>query len=186
MKIAALIVDMQENFFMHQRLEQRRAELVRRVNELLGICRACSVRVLWVKQEFARDLSDAMLELRKKNIRVVISGTKGAEILKELDFRSSDQLLIKKRYSAFFGTGLDNILLDMNAARLVVAGVNTHACVRSTVVDAYQRDYEVILASDCIESHDEEHHEVSWRYMVGKLGEAMTNEQIQKLLAGYT
>jgi hypothetical protein len=37
--------------------------------------------------------------------------------------------------SAFFGTDLDSILEGHSCSRLVVAGINTHACIRATVVD---------------------------------------------------
>ena len=70
----------------------------------------------------------------------------------------------------------------MRCTRLIVAGVNTHACVRASVVDAYQRDLDIILAKDAIDSHDEEHHDVSWRYMAGKLGRSMSVEDIRETL----
>jgi len=181
---AALIIDMQEDFFVHERLSQRRNALARRVNELVGMCREAGVPVVWVKQEFASDLSDAMLEAKKKQIRVVIAGTPGAAILPELDYRSSDHLVVKKRYSAFFGTNLDELLTRLAPTQLIVAGINTHACVRTAVIDAYQRDLEVILARECIDSYDAEHHDVSWRYMDGKLGRGMSNREVGSLLAG--
>ena len=46
------------------------------------------------------------------------------------------------------------------------------------MIDAYQRDYDVLLAKECIDSHDEQHHSISMRYMDGKLGIAMTNDQL--------
>jgi nicotinamidase-related amidase len=180
----ALIIDMQEDFFAHERLTQRRTILTQRVNELVRICREGGVPVVWVKQEFAPDLSDAMLEAKKKRIRVVIAGTPGAAILSQLDYRSADHLVVKKRYSAFFGTNLDELLMRLEPSQLIVAGINTHACVRAAVIDAYQRDYKVILARECIESHDAEHHEISWKYMDGKLGRGMSNEEIRSVLAG--
>ncbi|MEJ2247607.1 MAG: cysteine hydrolase [Acidobacteriota bacterium] len=185
MNLVTLIIDMQEDFFQHERLKQRRAELSRCINELVKICRDGDVVLVWVKQEFSPDLSDAMLENRKRGIRIVINGTPGASLLQELDCRPSDEFIIKKRYSPFFGTNLDELLARLRATHLIIAGINTHACVRTAVVDAYQRDYEVILAQDCIESHDAEHHDVSWRYMDGKLGRGMSNEEIRSLLAGY-
>jgi nicotinamidase-related amidase len=33
-----------------------------------------------------------------------------------------------------------------------LAGINTHACIRTAAIDAFQRDYDVILAGDCIAS----------------------------------
>ena len=183
MNVTAIIIDMQEDFFVHERLSRRRSDLVKNMNELVSYCRENDAKIIWIRQEFAPDLSDAMLEAKRKNIRVVISGTPGAEILSELDRRPSDRLLVKKRYSAFFGTDLNERLSRSGTSKLIIAGINTHACIRTTVVDAYQRDFEIILARDCIDSHDEEHHDISWRYMDGKLGKGMSNEQIRLLLA---
>ncbi len=178
-----LVIDMQEDFFRHDRLSSRRGELVRRTNELTESFRARAGKVIWVKQEFAPDLSDAPLEIRRRGMRVVVAGSPGAALLPELRVEPADLHLVKKRYSAFFGSSLDKLLARFEPSWLVVAGVNTHACVRSTVVDAYQRDYEVVLASECIDSHDAEHHRVSLRYMEGKLARAMSNEQLRGLLA---
>jgi nicotinamidase-related amidase len=182
-KLATLIIDTQGDFFGHDRLVRRRAALAKCINELVAASRAGGTPVIWVKQEFAADLSDASLEARRKNIRIVIAGSPGAALLPELDFHASDTVIIKKRYSAFFGTDLDRTLARFEPEALVVAGINTHACVRATVIDAYQRDYDVILARECIDSHDEQHHDVSWRYMDGKLGRGMSNAEIGSLMS---
>jgi len=78
-------------------------------------------------------------------------------------------VIIKKRYSAFFGTTLDETLARLTPDTLILAGINTHACVRTTAIDAYQRDWPVVLAGDCIGSYDQEHHEISLRYMKDKI-----------------
>lgn len=180
-----LIIDMQEDFFAHARLSMQRSQLVANTNTLVSLARAANISVIWVKQEFLPDLSDAPLEVKRHRIEVVIAGTPGAQILPELDRQEDDQPVVKKRYSAFFGTDLDSRLSHLGCTRIIIAGINTHACIRTTVVDAYQRDYDVILASDCTASHDQEHHEISWRYMDGKLGVGMANDQIKRLLGGH-
>lgn len=177
-----LIIDMQEDFFAHARLAAQRSQLIANTNALVSLVRAANVSVIWVKQEFLPDLSDAPLEVRRHKIEVVIAGTPGAQILPELNRQQGDELIVKKRYSAFFGTDLDDRLSRLGCTRLIIGGINTHACIRMAVVDAYQRDYDVILAKDCIASHDREHHEISWRYMEGKLGVGMTNDQIKQAL----
>ena len=53
-----------------------------------------------------------------------------------------------------------------------------------TAIDAYQRDWEVILAADCIGSYDREHHEVSLRYMRDKIAEVLSNSEIANRLDG--
>jgi nicotinamidase-related amidase len=177
--VATIFIDMQVDFFLpHPRLTRSRLQLATNVNALATIARRNRSHVIWVKQVFAADLHDAPLEVKRGGHRIVIEDTDGAKLLSEIEVGLSDSTLIKKRYSAFFGTNLDSILDGLACKRIVVAGVNTHACVRATVIDAYQRDYAVLLAQDCIDSHDEQHHSISMRYMDGKLGVAMTNNQI--------
>jgi len=72
-----------------------------------------------------------------------------------------------ERHEAFFGTDFEARLLPFQPMTLVVSCVNTHACVRTTVIDAYQRDFDVVVASDCIASYDDQHHEVTRRGSVG-------------------
>jgi len=167
-KPALIVIDMLLDFFQSWE-PARRLQLAKSVNELLGMARSASVPVIWIRQEFKPDLSDAFPEMRLKEIHVVIQGTPGCEILPELDVALSDVAIIKKRYSAFFGTTLDETLARLTPDTLILAGINTHACVRTTAIDAYQRDWPVVLAGDCIGSYDQEHHEISLRYMKDKI-----------------
>jgi isochorismate hydrolase len=135
-----------------------------------------------VRQEFEPDLRDAFPEMRAKGIRITIRGTRGCDILPELAPAPSDVVIIKKRYSAFYGTTLDETLARLAPDALILAGINTHACIRTTAIDAYQRDWPVVLAADCIDSYDQQHHEVSLRYMKDKIAAVMTNEEIRTAL----
>ncbi len=176
-KPAFLVIDML-NEFLDRWPSADRARLLGSTIELLSLRRSKQVPVIWVRQEFEADLSDAFLEVRQKGIRSAIKGTPGCEIVPELKPADSDRVLVKKRYSAFFGTDLDQILAGLQADALILAGVNTHACIRTTAIDAYQRDWQVVLAVDCIDSYDKEHHDVSLRYMKDKIARVMTNTQI--------
>jgi len=71
----------------------------------------------------------------------------------------------KQRYSGFFGTNLEGTLEGIECKKIVIAGINTHACIRMTVID-------------CIDSYDEPHHQISMRYMDGKIATGMTNSQL--------
>ena len=148
-------------------------------NELVRLFRRTERPIVWVRQEFAPDLSDAFLEMRRRRIQAHIASTPGAQLDPRLDVRATDVMVIKKRYSAFFGTALDELLNKFSADTLVLTGVNTHACIRTTAIDAYQRDLKVIFASECVGTYDEEHGQISMRYMDGKIGQALTNREIQ-------
>lgn len=174
-----LIIDMLHDFFRQGPLARQRDDLVRSINELVALVRQHDLPIIWVRQEFAADLHDAFLTLRDSGEAVTIAGTEGCQILPELDVQPGDRIVVKKRYSAFFGTPLDTMLARLRPPVLVLAGVNTHACVRLTALDAYQRDYRVLIASDCVASYDEEHHQVTMRYLAGRM-QLMTNRQMRE------
>jgi nicotinamidase-related amidase len=181
-KPVLIVIDMLRDFLDDWDPAQKE-RLVRSVNELVGVMRSFSHPVIWVRQEFEPDLSDAFPEMRAKGIRITIKGTPGCEILPELAVDASDTVIVKKRYSAFYGTTLDASLARLAPDAIIVAGINTHACIRTTVIDAYQRDRPVILAADCVDSYDREHHEISLRYMKDKLATLMTNQEIRSALS---
>lgn len=178
-----IVVDMQNDFFGgRSRLANQRGSLISSINTLAQEFHRHNLPVIWVRQEFAADLSDAPRRVKRDGTRVTLAGTDGCQILPELDRASGDQIIVKKRYSAFFGTDLDSILAEVRLDTLVIAGINTHACVRMTAIDAYQRDYDVIIASDCIASYDHQHHEVTTSYLSRGIARFMTNAEITKRL----
>jgi nicotinamidase-related amidase len=184
---ATLFIDLQVDFFSsHPRLIQNRSRLTANVNGLAAISRSNGAYIVWIKQIFAADLHDAPDVVRRGGYRITVEGTAGAQLLPEIGVDAADYTIVKKRYSAFFGTELDTLLRRMACDRIVIAGINTHACVRITAVDAYQRDYEVLLARDCIDSYDQVHHDISMRYMDGKIGVALTNIQLEAELQDHT
>ncbi|RWK60140.1 cysteine hydrolase [Mesorhizobium sp.] len=156
--------------------------LIQNTNRLVAAFRSLQLPVIWVRQEFRLDLSDAFLEMRDKRIAVTIQGTRGALLHGGLDWRPSDATIIKKRYSAFFKTGLDELLAEFGIDELVLCGVNTHACIRTAAVDAYQRDFRVVLAKECVGSYDAEHARVSLDYMNGKIAKIATVSEIVEAL----
>lgn len=73
----------------------------------------------------------------------------GTAIIDELEARADEIHVAKHRYSSFFQTDLDVTLKDMMIDQLVVFGVVTNICVRSTVHDAFFNGYEVVVPRDC-------------------------------------
>ncbi|TIT02781.1 cysteine hydrolase family protein [Mesorhizobium sp.] len=157
--------------------------LVQNTNRLVRAFRSLQLSVIWVRQEFRSDLSDAFLEMRDKCIAVTIQGTRGALPHAGLDWQPSDATIVKKRYSAFFKTGLDELLAEFGVGELVLCGINTHACIRVSAVDAYQRDFRVVLAEECVGSYDAEHARISLDYMNGKIAKIATVSEIVAALS---
>jgi len=176
-----LVIDMLNDYLDTWDLE-RKDELICAINELVKMMRQASLPVIWVRQEFEPDLRDAFPEMRSKQIYVTIRGTRGCQIHSQLAVATPDLVVVKKRYSAFFGTGLDETLGRLRPDTLILAGINTHACIRATAVDAYQRDWPLVLASDCIDSYDREHHDISLKYMKDKMARVLKNDEIEAML----
>ncbi len=182
MKPALLIIDMQNDFFQTGPLAEQKEDLVANINELINEARQTDTPVIWIRQEYQEDLSDAPLHNRRNNKSVTITGTSGVEILSELDRQESDQVVIKKRFSAFYQTELQDLLQELNIDTLIVTGVNTMTCVRVTAIDAYQRDYQVILALDCVDAYDQEQHDNSIKYLQYSVSVGKTNTEIIEIL----
>lgn len=79
-----------------------------------------------------------------------LEGEWGAQIISELEPQANDIFVVKRRYSGFFNTDLDLTLKDLEIDTLVVIGVVTNICVRSTVHDAFFLGYNVVVPEDCV------------------------------------
>jgi nicotinamidase-related amidase len=181
LKPVLLIIDVLVDY-LDRWPEADRAELVEVIRSLVELFRARGLPVVWVRQEFEPDLSDAFLVMRRENISVTIKDTPGCRIIPELVPRADEAQIVKKRYSAFFKTPLDHLLSTYGADSVVLAGVNTHACVRTTAIDAYQRDLDVIIPREAVGSYDREHANMSLHYMDGAIARVMPISDVVSLL----
>lgn len=184
---ALIVIDLLEDFFdadlwPQSAIPAARARLVEKTNDLTACCRAAEVPVLWFRQEFKPDLSDAFLNMRKKGLRYTIAGTPGCQLLSDLHREPSDIVLLKTRFSAFYRTQLDAELARLKVRTVILAGITTAWCVRSTAVDAYQRDMEVIVAEECVAAFTDETHLSSVAAMEGYLGTFVSNREIARML----
>jgi nicotinamidase-related amidase len=179
-----IFVDLLEDFFANPPLFHRREAISVAVNDLAAFARENAFPVIWVRQEFEPDLSNAFRSMRETGTRITIRGTTGCNVIKEIERQPSDIEVVKQRYSAFFGTQLTLRLESFRCSHLIISGVNTHACVRATAIDAFQLDYHVILAIDSIASYDDEYHRESIRYLTQAVGQPMSNSEIRQCLRG--
>lgn len=67
-----------------------------------------------------------------------------------------DHIVTKPRFSAFFDTGLDELLRALGVETVVLAGTTTPNCVRSTCYDALSLNYNVAVIEDCTSSRSPE------------------------------
>lgn len=87
-----------------------------------------------------------------------LAGTRGAEVIDELDRAHSDLWLPKPKFSAFFQTELASWLHERNVTLCAVGGISTHFCVLTTVMDAICHDFKAVLLEDCSAAYSDKVH----------------------------
>jgi len=102
------------------------------INELAAGIRECGGLVLWIRDE--HDEGDP--EFRKRT-RHCLSGSWGAQIVDSLTLERTDFVRPKHAFSAFYGTDLNEWLRRRGVTTLILSGVVTNICVRSTAHDAF-------------------------------------------------
>jgi nicotinamidase-related amidase len=153
---ALLIVDMQE--FTFRQPERRRGleVVINNINRLIDYFDSTSQPVFHIITCFKADGSNWDLKMKASGNAELIEGTPEAAILPQIQVSAHHRRLIKTRYSAFFKTGLAEMLHEEGVRRVVVVGAYTHYCVNATVFDAWSHDFVPGLVTDGVISHLEE------------------------------
>ncbi|MFC1901759.1 nicotinate phosphoribosyltransferase [Chloroflexota bacterium] len=102
-----------------------------------------------------------------------VAGTAEAEVIPELAGYPGE-VIPKRRYSAFYGTELEEKLRQLKPEKIIVCGVCTDICVCHTVANARNRDYQVEVPVDCVASFDEKAHYFALEHMEKVLGASLT------------
>lgn len=181
-----IVIDLLNDYFDAELWPQsviprHRKTLVDNTNALVSWCRGQGIPVIWVRQAFAPDLSDAFPHMRQSGRAYTIAGTRGAELLPELTVEAADLQVFKRRFSAFFETTLHATLKDRGSRRLILEGITTAWCIRSTATDAYQRDYEVFLAHECMMGFTESDHRESLASMDNFIARSVARADMKRL-----
>ena len=129
---------------------------IQQINRLADFCRKLKIPIIWVRHNFS--ITDSLnnfglfgLFHDEKSMSTITNLDKGTEIYAAMHFDSTqDHVVFKNRYSAFLSDPpeLHTLLKKLNKHQLWVAGIAANVCVESTLRDAMQLDYEVILISD--------------------------------------
>ena len=98
-----------------------------------------------------------------------IRGTEESLLIDELAGLEGTRI-DKMRFSAFFGTDLEQRLKLLSPEKIIVSGVCTNICVLHTVADARNRDYKVEIPIDSVADFDIDNHNWALRHMEDILG----------------
>lgn len=168
-KAALLIIDMQNDFVLEGkpgRVAGARP-VIPKIQAVLNEFRKRSLPVIHVLRVHRPDGSDVEI-IRKERFRLqpfAVAGTHGAAVIDELAPREGEYVLTKTRMSAFVGTELDLMLRTLGVTTLVVCGIQTPNCIRTTVFDGIAYNYPVVLVDDATGAASEEVHRANVRDM---------------------
>ena len=150
-------------------------EIVPKMRQVLHAFRIAGKPIIHVIRIYNRDGLNVDL-CRKRAIaelanKLVIAETQGAELVDELKPSSSSSckvrldtelllkgklqqvatkewIMYKPRWGAFYATPLEKHLRELNTNTVVICGCNFPNCPRTTVYEASERDFRVVLISD--------------------------------------
>jgi ureidoacrylate peracid hydrolase len=180
-RTAVIVVDMINEFLEDgglMVLPSGRA-LYQPIQQLVDAAHAAGAQVIWLRDEHP-DLSDP--EFRKRIVHC-LKGTWGTQVVAALTPGPDDSIMPKHTYSGFFGTPLHETLQRMGATTLVVTGVVTNICVRSTTHDAFFLGYDVLVPRECVSATSEREQESSLYDIDTHYGSVTSLEHVLALLA---
>lgn len=176
---AVLVVDMLKDFFKDggaMVLEGGEA-LYAPHQKLLAAARAAGMPILWLNQSLPPD--DSLFEMRAVHC---LAGSWGAEIVDELPVEEGDIVIPKRRYSGFFQTALDLTLRERGIDTVIITGVVTNICVRSTAHDAFFLRYKVLVPADLVMATSPQAQEVTLYDIDTHYGDVTDLENVLALL----
>ena len=184
MNPALVLIDVQNDFLLRPGITPSRDILIQTLVHLLSQLRPTGIPVIHVHTLVKADGSDRMPHWKRNDCLACVEGTFGCLPPDALKPEPRDYLVTKQFYSAFESSRLDTILRDEQIDTLIVAGLFTHGCVRSSVLDAYARGYQVIVAADAVASNEHEHAEQSVLWLKDRAATFLESADILPILQG--
>jgi nicotinamidase-related amidase len=169
---ALLIIDVQRDFTLIVAVAEIPGTLtsVQYTKRLVQGYREVGLPIVHVIRLYSKDGSDVDLCRRKaieNGKQLVIPGSDGAELMDELkpsptislnsklllsgnlqQIGSMEWIMYKPRWGAFYDTKLERHLQNLGVNTVVVCGCNFPNCPRTTIYEASERDYRIVLVTD--------------------------------------
>lgn len=170
-----IVIDMQNGFVskggsydkLGMNIENYR-KIIPKVRELIDFCRKENIPIFYTQAVRESSGIDLLLnvhrvlpktrEERLEKIPICVRGTWDAEIIDEIKPKPRDHTILKRRDSAFQDTELRVWLRSVGINILVFCGVDTSICVETSLRDAFNQEYDVILVSDATASGIKKHY----------------------------
>jgi len=167
-------------------------DFIVRASDVLNAARAVGMTVIQVQVGFRPGLPE--VSERNKLMGAIkaskphqdfFQGSSGA-IHPALGPKPGDILVVKHRVSAFAGTDLQMILRARDIHSLTMFGIATSGVVLSTLLEASDADYRIVVIEDCCADLDVELHSVLIRRLFSARADVMSAQGFVAALQNLT
>jgi len=164
-RVALLIIDMQNDFVLDSapmKVAQART-IIPNILLVLAAFRSRNLPVFHLLRIHRADGSDVEI-IRQELFRkqpFAVEGSHGAAIIEEIVPAQGEYIIPKTRMSGFIATELDLMLRNLKVTDVVVTGIQTPNCIRTTVFDAIAYNYPVIVVEDAVGAKSAEIHQAN-------------------------
>ena len=173
MKTAVIVIDMINDFVTGVFKSDRAAKIIPNIKALLDYTRKQKVPIVYATDAHVPNV-DPEFDVWGSH---AVAGSRGAEIIDELKPHKGDFRVLKRKYSAFQGTDLDQLLRELKIDTVILTGVVTDICIQHTAADAFFRGYKIIVPKDCVEAVDAKTQEEAIRYIKKAYGPEITTSK---------
>jgi nicotinamidase-related amidase len=135
--------------------------MAERLAALRRRARAARIPAIYANDNFGKWKSDFATLVR----HCTEDDVRGRPVARLLIPDPDDYFVLKPKHSAFFSTPLETLLRYLGTHTLILTGMTGDMCVLFTAADAFLRDYNVVVAEDCVVSIDPEDNRQALRYM---------------------
>ena len=149
--VALLLIDVINDleFEGSEALLEHAVPMAERIAELKRRAKAAGIPAIYVNDNFGRWQSD----FRRVVEHCLNDGVIGEPIARLLEPEDDDYFVLKPKHSAFYATTLDTLLTYLGARTVILTGMAGNICILFSANDAYMRDLNVIVPSDCVASN---------------------------------
>jgi maleamate amidohydrolase len=157
---------------------------------LIAACRARAMPVIYTTPVSRADGADVVLlptdlsaETGVPSLTNCVEGTPEAGFPDEIAPRPEDYVYLKRRPSAFYGTGVAELLRTLRRTALVIGGGATNRGVETSVREAFSMDLDTVVVRDCCWGGDVAAHAYSLNTSMKMYARVRTLQQALAMLA---
>jgi nicotinamidase-related amidase len=161
-RIALLLIDVINDFDFPEadQLLKYARPMAQNLLRLKRRAQKAGVPVIYVNDNFGRWKSDF-----RRTVDHCEGSGRGRDIVKLLRPEETDYFVLKPKHSGFFSTTLETLLRYLQTQTLILTGIAGNFCVLFTANDAYMRDFDLLVPSDCTVSNTKRENDSALRLM---------------------